>query len=179
MGIGLAWAIGWVFAALLIGITSKVFPFVPLGWFFNTFDAPLPAMVLPGFICGIFFSIVLGAAARKKTFQQLSILRFALWGALGGALLTLFPFGLAALGLATINREVTPLLLSFGGPLITLGAASAAVTLMVARRAEKQIPRFAQDDRFGSPSGQAALRHGDEHGVFGIDQLHDHRTRVL
>jgi Na+/glutamate symporter len=168
---GVTWAIGWMIAALVIGLTSLWFPGVPFGWFFQSFDAPLPAMAIPGFFAGVFFSIVLGTAARKRTFHELSLRRFALWGAFGGVLLTLFPFALSAVGLATVNTPVTPLLLSFGGPFMLLGAVSAVVTLKVARRAEARAP--------GLPPRQSALLHSDENGVFGVDELNDHRSRVL
>jgi hypothetical protein len=171
IGMGVTWAIGWALAGLLIGITSKVMPFIPLGWFFNSFDAPLPALAIPGFICGVFFSLVLGIAARRRTFQQLSMTRFVAWGVLGGLMVTVLPFALAGAGLATINAEVWPLLLSFGGPLAIFGGASAALTLKLARGAEARA--------LGSPPGQAALGHSDEDGVLRVDELHDHRSRVL
>jgi hypothetical protein len=136
MGMGLTWAVGWAIGGLMIGITSKLLPFVPLDWFFDVFDAPLPAMAVPGFFAGVFFSFVLGVAARHRTFRELSLPKFAVWGALGGVLLTAFPFALAASGLASLNVNPLAVLPAIGIPFVVFGAISAATTLKVARRAE-------------------------------------------
>ena len=98
---GLTWAIGWAFAGLLIGAGSVLLPGLPWNAFFEVFDAPLPALAIPGFIAGMFFSTVLGVAGRRRSFDELSLTRFAAWGAAGGLLLTLFPFALVAVGLAS------------------------------------------------------------------------------
>src|SRR5918996_3915539 len=103
VGMGLTWAAEWVLAGLLIGVTSKLLPGLPWDWFFEVFDAPLPALAIPGFFGGLFFSIVLGIAGRRRRFSELSLPVFAAWGALGGLLLTLFPFALVAVGLASLN----------------------------------------------------------------------------
>ena len=109
-------------------------PGEPLQWFFDAFDAPLPALAIPGFVGGIFFSIVLGIAARRRSFRELSLPVFALWGALGGVLLILFPFALTAAGLARLNVTDWNLVAAIGGPFILFGAASASASLIVARR---------------------------------------------
>jgi hypothetical protein len=136
---GLTWAVGWGLAGLLIGVTSVVIPGLPWDFFFDVFDAPLPALAVPGFFGGVFFSIVLGIAGRRRRFRELSLPRFTAWGAAGGALLTLFPFALVAAGLGStegsrigvgqIVAVITPLF-------VLLSMASACVTLMVARVGE-------------------------------------------
>ena len=138
---GLTWALGWAVAGLLIGVSSKLLPFLPWDWFFEIFDAPLPAMAVPGFFGGVFFSMVLGIAGRSRRFSELSVPRFAALGALGGLLLTLFPFVLVAVGLASTEGSAFSAweaLRVLGPTFILLGAVSAAVTLMVARKAEKR-----------------------------------------
>src|SRR5512139_1738757 len=100
-GMGLTWAAGWALFGLLIGVTSVVLPDLPWDAFFAVFDAPLPALAVPGFVGGALFSVVLGIAARRRRFDQLSMPRFALWGAVGGVLLSLVPAAMFALGLAT------------------------------------------------------------------------------
>ena len=65
VGMGLTWAAGWAVAGLLIGAASILLPGLPWDSFFEVFDAPLPALAIPGFFAGVFFSIVLGIAARR------------------------------------------------------------------------------------------------------------------
>ena len=72
----------------------------------------------------------MGIAGRRRRFQELSLPRFAAWGAVGGLLLTLFPFAIVAVGLASregstvgtgqIVAVITPLF-------VLLSAASATV----------------------------------------------------
>ena len=148
IGMGLTWAFGWAVAGLLIGVSSLVLPGLPWDALFEVFDAPLPALAVPGFFAGVFFSAVLGIAARRRRFSELSLPRFAAWGALGGLLLILFPFALVAVGLASregsdigtgqILAVITPLFL-------LLSALSASVTLIIARAAERRGMREASE----------------------------------
>jgi hypothetical protein len=137
VGMGLIWAAEWALAGLMIGISSKVLPGL-WDWFFEIFDAPLPALAIPGFFAGIFFSVVLGIAARHRRFHELALPVFAAWGALGGLLLTLFPLALSAVGLATLNGSPWRIIGGIGGPFILLSAASAAISLTLARRSAAQ-----------------------------------------
>jgi hypothetical protein len=141
IGMGLTWAVGWALAGLLIGVSSKLLPGLPWHYFFDVFDAPLPALAIPGFVGGALFSIVLGIAGRRRRFAELSLPRFAAWGAVGGLLLALFPFAMVAVGLA--SREGSSisglrLLATISGPFILLGAISAGATLALARVSEKR-----------------------------------------
>lgn len=141
VGMGLTWAVGWALAGVLIGVTSVLLPGLPWDSFFEVFDAPLPALAIPGFFGGAFFSAVLGIAGRRRRFNELSLPRFAAWGAVGGLLLTLFPFALVAVGLA--SREGSDLgtwriIAVISGPFILFSAASASISLMLARRAERR-----------------------------------------
>jgi hypothetical protein len=140
VGMGFTWAAGWAVAGVLIGVASALLPFLPWHYFFDIFDAPLPALAVPGFFGGMFFSLVLGIAGRGRRFRELSLRRFAAWGAAGGLLLGLFPFALVAVGLATLHARtgVLPLLAAIVVPLTLLGAASASLTLLVARKAEER-----------------------------------------
>ncbi|MES2306477.1 MAG: hypothetical protein V4558_13295 [Gemmatimonadota bacterium] len=124
MGMGLAWAIGWAVAGVLIGASSNILTFLPWDAFFRTFDAPLPALAIPGFFAGIFFSTVLSIAGRHRRFDELSLPTFTGWGALGGAI-----FG----ALAVLIGLPLGVLLFTG----VLSALSAAATLLVARKAEQ------------------------------------------
>ena len=149
VGTGLTWAAGWAVAGVLIGVTSKLLPFLPWDSFFKVFDAPLPAFAIPGFFAGVFFSIVLGIAGRRRGFRELSLPRFAAWGAVGGLLLTLFPFALVALGLA--SREGSDMgawriSAIISGPFILLSALSAWGSLMLARMGEDRESLEAIED---------------------------------
>ena len=138
VGMGLTWAAGWAVAGVLIGVASKLLPGLPWDSFFDVFDAPLPAMAIPGFFGGVLFSVVLGIAARRRKFDELSVPRFAAWGAVGGLLLSLLPSALMAVGLATPGPgvDIVKSTAVIGVPFILLSAASAAGSLMLARKAE-------------------------------------------
>ncbi len=147
---GLSWAILWVLVGLTIGVASKLLPQLPWHYFFDVFDAPLPAMAWPGFVGGALFSVVLATAGRHRRFDELSLPRFVAWGALGGLLLSLVPAAMVAVGLAHISPSSPgPWWLTgvIAVPLTLLSAASAAVSLLLARRAEVH----------GLPNGSAAV----------------------
>jgi hypothetical protein len=132
---GLTWAVGWTLTGVLIGVGSVLLPGLPWDVFFDVFDAPLPALAIPGFVGGALFSIVLGIAGRNRSFDELSIPRFAAWGAIGGLLLSVLPAAMVALGLATITGGVGPWVGTavIAGPLALLSAASASGSLALAR----------------------------------------------
>ncbi|MGE3614758.1 MAG: hypothetical protein AB7L66_02710 [Gemmatimonadales bacterium] len=136
-GMGMTWAVGWAGAGLLIGVVSLV---LPLDWFFRIFDAPLPALAIPGFLAGVLFSLVLAVAGRHRRFSDLSLPRVAAWGAAGGLGLSLLPAALAAIGLASLNPElpIWRITLALAIPSTILGALSAAATLTIARRGEER-----------------------------------------
>ena len=149
VGMGLTWAVGWAGAGVLIGVSSLVLPGLPWDTFFAVFDAPLPALAIPGFVGGALFSVVLGIAGRRRRFHELSLPRFAAWGAVGGALLTLFPFALVALGLASPEGgrfSAAHIIGVIGGPFIALSAASAVGSLLLARRGESRADLAAPAD---------------------------------
>lgn len=141
IGMGITWAIGWAIVGIGIGFASILLPFLPWDAFFDIFDAPLPAMAVPGFFAGAFFSIVLDIGARKRRFDELSLPVFTAWGAVGGVMLGLFPAALVGVGLASMGRpdlSLGGLTAVIVGPFALLSAGSAAVTLLIARRAERQ-----------------------------------------
>lgn len=139
LGMGLTWALGWAVFGLLIGVSSILLPFLPWERFFEVFDAPLPALAVPGFVGGVIFSFVLGVAGRRRRFDELSLPRFAAWGALGGLLLSLVPATMVGVGLASLGRPdfgVWEITATISGPLILLSAFSASGSLMLARLAQ-------------------------------------------
>ena len=130
VGMGLTWAVGWALVGVLIGLGMNLG--LPMGWFVRVFDAPLPALAVPGFVCGASFSVVLGIAGRRRRFDELSLPRFTAWGALSGLSLSLVP--VLAIGAAANAAALSVV----AGTLTLLSAFSAAGTLTLARTAEKR-----------------------------------------
>lgn len=144
IGMGLTWAFGWALTGLVIGVASIALPFLPWHLFFEIFDAPLPALAVPGFFGGIFYSIVLGIAGRRRRFDELSLPRVAAWGALGGLMLALFPLFLVLVGLAHLSRpdaSLAQLTAFIAAPFMLIGAGSATGSLLLARKAETTYRR--------------------------------------
>lgn len=137
IGMGLTWAAAWALFGILIGVASLLLPGLPWEALFQIFDAPLPALAVPGFFGGVLFSVVLGIAGRRRRFSELSLPRFAAWGALGGLLLSLLPAALVAVGLATPGPglDLWRLTAVVSGPLVLLSAVSASGSLLLARKA--------------------------------------------
>lgn len=141
IGMGLTWAAGWAVVGVLIGVTSILLPGLPWDAFFRVFDAPLPALAVPGFVGGAIFSVVLGVAGRRRRFEELSLAGFAAWGAVGGLLLALVPAAMVAVGLATLGRpdlSLWQMTATIAVPLIVLSAGSASTYLLVARAGERR-----------------------------------------
>lgn len=144
-GMGLTWAAGWAFVGGMIELIANLIP--GLGWT-SLVDIWPATLAIPGFVGGVVFSTVLGIAGRNRRFDQLSLPRFAAWGAVGGVLMSLLPMALVAIGVltpdATVNvwRFTAELL----GPLTLLGAASASATLALARASEDRDLLDASED---------------------------------
>jgi hypothetical protein len=154
---GLTWAAGWALFGVLIGVTSRLLPGLPWDSFFEVFDAPLPALAIPGFFGGALFSMVLGIAGRRRRFDELSLPRFAAWGAVGGLLLSLMPAALVAVGVASLERPdagLWKITATIGGPLILLSAVSACGSLMLARLAVDRKLLEASEDGAEAEGGR-------------------------
>jgi hypothetical protein len=133
---GLIWAAGWALVGMLIELVHNVWP-NPLGSLVDIWPA---ALGLPAFFGGLTFSTLLGIAARRRRFAELSLPRFAALGALGGVLVSLGPALLVAVGLASIKEPYSlwQVTLTMMVPIALVGATSAAGSLALARRAESR-----------------------------------------
>jgi hypothetical protein len=134
IGMGLTWAAAWFGAGLLLLLVIGV----------DAADVPFPLFfALLGFLAGVTFSGVLGVIERRRRFDQMSLPRFAGWGAVGGVLLS----GIFALAAALGGETVEVLVLA---PVFALaGAASAAGSLALARMVEdRELP-----DTSSGPAG--------------------------
>jgi hypothetical protein len=152
---GLTWAVAWGAAGAI----------VTLGFVLRTGsrpDAPFPLMfAAAGFIAGLIFSGVLGIVDGRRRFDQMSLPRFAAWGAAGG-------FLLATTFVSAVSLSGNPAFLwnlVLVGPLFAAAAAgSAAGSLALARRAHDQALLETTDDEIatGLPEEEArqALRDG-------------------
>ena len=120
IGMGFAWAAAW-----------SAVGFVPRWVFGLDTDLPFPLLFAGlGFIAGVTFSGLLVLTEGRRRLDQMSLPRFAGWGAVGGVLLSaLFVRG-ASLG----TGEVLAITMTFA----VACAASAAGSLAVARRAERR-----------------------------------------
>lgn len=126
LGMGVAWGLAWFAAGMvllfIVGLDAADVPF-PLGF------------GLLGFLAGALFSLLLGVVARGRSFHQLSIPRFAGWGAAGGLLFAvLFVLTVTLTGSGALLDDLV-----FLGPLFAAaGAASAGGALALARRADER-----------------------------------------
>ena len=120
IGIGFTWAAAWSAAGLV--------PRWILG--FNS-DAPFPIIFgLLGFVAGITFSVLVVLTAGRRRFDEISLPRFAGWGAAGGLLLSA-AFAKAA---SLSWRDVLAVAPTFA----VASAVCASASLAVARRALRQ-----------------------------------------
>ena len=87
-------------------------------------------LAILGGVSGVAFAAILGVTERRQRRRALSVWRVALWGALGSLWLPIVGIGLTW---AAYGVDV-PSLPWWFGPYAALGAASAAATLLFARR---------------------------------------------
>ena len=120
IGIGLIWGAVWSG----VGTLPR--------WVFGVeTDVPIPLVLgVLGFLAGLVFSSLLAVTEGRRGLDQLSLPRFAGWGAAGGLLLSVLFAAATSLGL----RDV----LALAPTLAIASAVSAAGSLVVAKRAERR-----------------------------------------
>jgi hypothetical protein len=138
LGMGLAWGVTGFLAGGVIELIHNVWP-NPVGGAVDIWPAVL---AYPGFFGGICFSAVLGIAARHRSFDELSLPRVALWGALGGVLTSQIPTAMVLVGLASPSLPLWQIALSLAVPFSLGGATAAAGTLWLARRGDDDERRL-------------------------------------
>lgn len=141
VGTAVTWAVAWAIGGILIGVSSLVLPFLPWDGFFRVFDAPLPALAVPGFFAGALYASIVGIVARRKKFHELSMRSVAIWGALGGALLAALPAVLVltnAARVAEYGLGVWKHAAIIFTPVVLFSTASATGSLFLARRAKQR-----------------------------------------
>ena len=118
IGMGLTWAAVWFGAGIVLARVPGFYSDLPFALLF----APL------GFATGIIFSGILVVIEGRRSFERMSLSRFAGWGAVSGLLL--------AVVVAALRGETLEVLV-FGPVLALAGAVCAAGSLAVARRSER------------------------------------------
>lgn len=125
LGMGFTWATAWLGAGtalwlgfLIGGARVDLLEFAVL-------------FSVTGMVSGTAFAGVLSIAERKRQLGELSLPRFAGWGAMVG-------LGVSLVLMAALGGTATGQLL-YAGVLTTLGAGSAAGSLALARKAESDL----------------------------------------
>ena len=122
VGVGVVWGVAWLGVGLVLLLIVG----------FGAADVPFPLFFgFLGFLAGATFSGLLGILGRRRRFGEMSLPRFAVWGALGGLVLSVI-----------VNFVAGP-----GGDMLVVapvfalaGAISAMGTLALARRAAEPQP---------------------------------------
>ena len=127
VGMGLTWAVAWSGVGGIYGLA--------MAFVFDVGDPVKLAATVAlyfaayGFVGGSAFSVVLGIAESRRRFDQMSLPRFAAWGAAGGLLLSAFL--MVTDGTLVWLADATTI-----GVMTMIGAGSAAGSLALARRAD-------------------------------------------
>jgi hypothetical protein len=138
VAMGLTWAAVWAPVGVLIGMIVDPDGSMDEMW--------VAVGAYPGFLGGVVFSAVLGIAARRRRFDELSLSRVGAWGAVAGLLVGALPF---AVGESTSKLPLWLLGVVTIGSITLLSGVSAAGSLALARMAEKQEPLDAGADVAG------------------------------
>jgi hypothetical protein len=140
LGMGLIWAAGGFGVGGMIELLDNVLPGgLDMA---SAVDMWPQTLAIPGFLGGVVFGVVLGIAGARRRFDELSIPRFAAWGAVAGLLLGGFAVSIGApVGFVAIT---------------TLGSAIAASgSLAMARMAERRELLHAGTDARELADGEA------------------------
>lgn len=134
LGLGLLWGAG---GAVIGGVIELLMNLLPGADDWGGIDMWPQALAIPGFVGGMIFAVVLGVVARGRRFEELSVARFALWGAVGGAVVS---GGLVAIGLGhAVQSNLLLRALLFMGPPTLFSAVMSSGSLWVAKVAEARM----------------------------------------
>ena len=133
IGMGFTWGAAWSGAGIVLAVVTG----------FKA-DAPFPLIFgVLGFIAGVIFSAFLALTEGRRRFDQMSLPRFAAWGATGGLLLSAVFAKAASLGWGDVIAIAPTFALAC--------AVCASGSLAVARRA---VRRELPDIRGGSAEAE-------------------------
>ena len=136
IGMGLAWGAAWAAAGFVLAVATR----------FQA-DAPFPLVFgVLGFFAGIMFSAFLVLTEGRRSFDQMSLPRFATWGAIGGLLLSAIFARAASLAWGDVLVVAPTFALA--------SAACASASLAVARRAVRgELQDIRRDPAAGELTG--------------------------
>jgi hypothetical protein len=128
IGMGFTWGAAWSGAGIVLAVVTG----------FEA-DAPFPLIFgVLGFFAGVIFSAFLALTEGRRRFDQMSLPRFAAWGALGGLLLSALFAKAASLGWGDV--------LAIAPTFALASAVCASGSLAVARRAlSRDLPDIRRD----------------------------------
>jgi hypothetical protein len=128
IGMGIIWAAAWAGAGVVLAVATR----------FQA-DAPFPLIFGSlGFFAGVTFSAFLALTEGRRRFDQMSLPRFAGWGAIGGLLLSALFGKAASLGLGNM--------LAIAPTFALASAVCASASLALARRAvRRELPDVPRD----------------------------------
>jgi peptidoglycan/LPS O-acetylase OafA/YrhL len=128
IGMGLTWGAAWSAAGIMLAVVTR----------FKA-DAPFPLIFgVLGFVAGVIFSAILALTEGGRRFDQMSLPRFAVWGATGGLLLSAVFAKAASLGWGDV--------LAIAPTFAVACAVCASGSLAVARRAgPRELPDIRRD----------------------------------
>lgn len=124
IAMGLLWGVAWFGAGTLLARVPGFYSDLPFALLF----APL------GVVSGIIFSGILVVIEGRRSFDRMSLSRFAVWGAVSGLLLS----AIFVVGAALRGASVWGEFLAFGPALAVSSAVCAAGSLALARRADRR-----------------------------------------
>ncbi len=136
LGTAFTWAIAWTGLGAGLGLLAGI-----------PFSYILPMALngaAAGFIAGASFAVILSVAERQRTLEDLSLRRVALWGAVGGLLLSFIPMAFGV----PVPYLLGPLVINTG-----IGAGMATGSVFMARRAEGRRLMSGFDDALLSLEG--------------------------
>jgi hypothetical protein len=150
IGIGLIWAAGGAGVGMLIELIANVLPGGLHDAMASAVDIWPALLAMVGFLGGAVFSAVLGLAGGRRRFEELSLPRFAAWGAMAGLLLG--GFMAAMVGAPAGFIAITTL----------WSAIAAPGSLVLARMAEKRelLDAGADVPKVGLAGGEAQKQLG-------------------
>src|SRR3954466_2852843 len=123
IGMGVTWGVAWAGAGTVLAVVTRFRADAPFTLVFGVL----------GFIAGVIFSALLALTERRRRLDQMSLPRFAGWGAVGGLLLSALFARAASLGWGDV-LAVAP---TFG----LACAVCASGSLALARRAlRRELP---------------------------------------
>ena len=135
IGMGVAWGAAWGGAGIVLAVVTR----------FRA-DAPFPIVfAVLGFFAGVIFSAILALRAGRRRFDQMSLPRFAGWGAAGGLLLSALFARAASLG----RGDVLVIVPTFALACAVCASGSLALAKRTARR---ELPGGMRSDIARDPS---------------------------